>query len=98
MEKNIYRWVFEIPLEDVQTGNYAPTSQNPCLLCGKEIKSNHFLVHLLTNGNLVSTDAAFDEKEDQGFFAIGSNCKNRLPNNFYFRHSLAYQDGEAENR
>lgn len=87
MGNKLNRWIFQIPLEDVQ--NILPfTKDKPnsekCLLCGKTLKSNSkvFWVHLLTNGNLVSSDEEFDNS--QGLFLIGSECKNKLPNNFYW--------------
>jgi hypothetical protein len=79
------RWIFQIPLSDVQTGD-ASGGKCPCLLCGREILGTPtYYVHLLTNGNLVSTDQQFSEKEDQGFFLIGIKCINKLPNNFVFK-------------
>ncbi len=77
-----FHWIFQIPLEDVQTTKNAG---NGCFLCGKKLKSKKFQVQLLTNGNLVSSDEAV--KDSQGFFDIGSECKNKLPNNFYFDSS-----------
>ena len=87
MKNDINRWVFEIPLDDVQVDNHQDkeTGDNPCICCGKDVNQPKFMVHLLTNGNLVSTDQEFNEKEDQGFFPIGSDCKNKLPNNFTFK-------------
>ena len=81
---NINRWIFQIPLSDVRDANVFSTDVAECICCGKRLKSPKFSVHLLTNGNLVSSDQEFNEKEDQGFFGIGSECKNRLPNNFIF--------------
>ena len=46
----------------------------------KDVKQ---LVHLLTNGNLVSSDEDFDNS--QGMFPVGNECKNKLPNNFIFK-------------
>lgn len=79
------KWLFQIPLSDVEDIDYSNKTKsvaNPCLLCGKHIKNEKYFVHLLTNGNLISTEE--DIEESQGFFSIGSDCKNRLPNNFYF--------------
>jgi len=89
MKHNINRWLFEIPASDVRDDkDDLENGKNPCFCCGKEIKEKNgkpSFVHLLTNGNLVSTDQEFDN--DQGFFPIGNECKKRLPNNFIFtRH------------
>lgn len=86
MKHDINRWIFEIPLEDIQVNEYDETANNnPCICCNKEVKNQKYFVHLLTNGNLVSTDQPFNSNEDQGFFPIGNTCKNKLPNNFYFK-------------
>lgn len=80
---NINRWVFEIPVEDIQVEDYDETkNENPCICCNKLIKEDKWVVHMLTNGNLVSSDQEFENS--QGFFPIGNACKNKLPNNFYF--------------
>lgn len=79
------RWIFEIPLLDIQADEFVEGGGDyQCVCCGKGIKSPKFWVHLLVNGRLVSTPEEFDESEDQGFYPIGANCKNKLPNNFYF--------------
>ena len=83
---DIHRWIFEIPLEDVQNIEDTNTqAECECLLCGKSMKEDKVkqLVHLLTNGNLVSSDQDFDNS--QGFFPVGNECKNKLPNNFIFK-------------
>lgn len=82
--ENINRWIFQIPLSDVQNPEVNNVT-NECICCGKKIKVPKFTVHLLTNGNLVSSEEQFAENEDQGFFNIGSECTKRLPNNFYFK-------------
>lgn len=80
----INRWFFEIPLSDVQNEQMPETEHSDsCICCGKRIKEVKQYVHLLTNGNLVSIDD--DVENSQGMFPIGNECKNRLPNNFYFR-------------
>lgn len=81
--KDINRWIFEIPLSDVMEETYIEGKGNPCICCGKNVNEPKYFVHLLTNGNLVSTDE--DMAESQGLFPIGSGCKNKLPNNFYFK-------------
>ena len=86
MKKDINQWVFKIPLADIQEETYNETgNDNPCICCGKEVKNEKYYVHLLTNGNLVSTNEEFADGEDQGTFPIGTACKNKLPNNFYFK-------------
>ena len=84
MKNDINRWCFEIPLSDIESKEMKKGAANPCICCGREINKERFFVHLLTNGNLVSTDQPFHHSEDQGFFPIGGTCKNKLPNNFYF--------------
>lgn len=84
MKRDINRWVFQIPLSDVSTTDEDTTVRHCCFLCGKTIIGyNKHLVHYLTNGNLVSSDQNFENS--QGFFPIGSECKNKLPNNFIFK-------------
>jgi hypothetical protein len=80
---NINRWNFQIPLLDVKTFDGDTSLENCCILCGKKIKGSKYLVHLLNNGNLISTDQNL--AESQGFFPIGSECRNSLPNNFYWK-------------
>lgn len=83
METDINKWIFEIPLQDIQNKRMPNIeAENSCICCGKEIKEPKQFVHLLTNGSIVSSDQPFDN--DQGFFPIGNECKNRVPNNFYF--------------
>lgn len=84
MKIDLNQWLFEIPLEDIQGDNYQETgNDNPCVCCGKEVKSPKYTVHLLTTGNLISSQEDFSES--QGFFPIGNTCKNKIPNNFYFK-------------
>lgn len=80
----INKWVFQIPLEDIRTTQRSTTSVDECICCGKKVSNPKYSVHLLTNGNIVSSDQPFAEDEDQGFFYIGSECIKRIPNNFYF--------------
>jgi hypothetical protein len=81
---DINRWIFFIPVKDVQTTDDGTTLERCCFLCGKPIKGPiHYYVHLLTDGNLVSSDVDF--ANSQGFFPIGNDCRKKLPNNFYFR-------------
>ena len=82
---NINRWIFQIPLDDIRESYRFTETGETCICCGKSIKQVRYYVHLLTNGNLVSSDQQFGQEEDQGFFPIGNACKNKLPNNFYFK-------------
>jgi len=86
MPNDLHRWVFQIPTDDVQSTQEDTTVTGGCFLCGKKLKEEKYFVHLLMNGNLVSTPDAFDDDEDMGAFPIGSECKKRLPNNFYFQY------------
>ena len=83
MKNNLNRWIFEIPLDDISEPDATQDGVNPCICCGKEIKQTKYVVHLLTNGNLISSDQDFDNS--QGLHPIGNTCKNKLPNNFYFK-------------
>ena len=81
---DINRWIFQIPVSDVQSYKDDVTIKHCCFLCGKRINGvEKYAVHLLTNGNLISSDQDFDNS--QGFFPIGAECKNKLPNNFIFK-------------
>jgi tRNA U34 2-thiouridine synthase MnmA/TrmU len=86
MKADINQWIFKIPVEDIRTETYDEgKGENPCVCCGKDVKTPKYWVHMLTSGNLVSTDEPFAEQEDMGMFPIGNSCKNKLPNNFYFK-------------
>ena len=73
-------------LDGFRPDDYKEAAANPCIFCGKEIKAPKYAVHLLTNGYIVNVLEPFDEKEDQGFFPIGSDCKRRIPKSFVFEH------------
>lgn len=83
MKNDINRWVFEIPVDDVKTTSDDTTVTGGCFLCGRKLRGPRYAIHLLTPGILVSSDQEFDN--DQGFFDIGSECRKRIPNNFYFK-------------
>lgn len=89
MENDIYKWHFEIDLQDVQSEDYYDNlerygeHENTCLLCGKRIKNEQQHVRLLTNGSLVSHLEELDNC--QGLFYVGNDCKKKLPNNFVFK-------------
>jgi hypothetical protein len=85
MKDNIDKWVFEIDLDDIRDEDYhdKEASETPCICCGKNIKNPRYMVHLLTSGMLVSSQDNFENS--QGMFAIGASCKNKLPNNFYWK-------------
>ncbi len=85
MTTDINKWLFEIPLSDIMEDSYEEgKGDNPCICCGKNIKNSKYSVHLLDSGNLISSEEDFDNS--QGFFPIGNTCKNKLPNNFYFKN------------
>lgn len=80
--------IIEIPLDELQTeAGYKKTNRgnNPCLICGREIKKDAKFkqVHLLTNGNIVSY-AGHDIEGSQGLFPIGLNCAKKLIIQFAF--------------
>jgi hypothetical protein len=85
--KTIQRYI-EIPINELQTGKALEidiSASNCCCLCGKPIKdvSKAKMVHLLTNGNIVSWDGD-DIAESQGFFPVGNECVKRLVIQFAF--------------
>lgn len=84
MEIDLNQWLFEIDLSDIRAEDYEDKGgeKEPCICCGKKINKPKYYVHLLTNGNLISSQEDFDNS--QGTFPIGATCKNKLPNNFYF--------------
>jgi hypothetical protein len=80
--------IIEIPLEEIQTKKGRQKSNagnNTCIICGKEIKkgSKHKMVHLLTNGNIVSYSGD-DIEHSQGFFTVGMECARKLVIEFAF--------------
>jgi hypothetical protein len=85
--KSIER-IIEIPLSELQTEmGHRKNSKgnNPCLICGKEIKkgSKHKYVHLLENGNIVSYSES-DIEGSQGLFPVGLECAKKLVIHFSF--------------
>ena len=87
MKATIQR-IIEIPLEEIQTESgkrFSGGGNNPCLICGKEIKKDakYKMVHLLTNGNIVSY-SGHDIENSQGLFAVGLECAKRLIIQFAF--------------
>ena len=85
---NTIQRIIEIPLKEVQTGNARNmdiTLNNCCCICGKPIKEGKEtkMVHLLTNGNIISWDGD-DIEGDQGFFPVGKECEKRLVIQFAF--------------
>lgn len=77
--------IIQIPLEEIQTYKAGNTiGKNPCLICGKEIKTkSHKWVQLLTNGNIISTDQPIENS--QGFFPVGNECAKKLTIQFSFK-------------
>ena len=84
MSHDINRWIFEIPLEDIQEFFDDEEHKIACICCGRKINKLLYQVHLV-DGCLVSTEEPFDDSIDSGFYPIHTNCKNKLPNNFYFK-------------
>lgn len=84
--KTMIEAVVQIPLESVQTGTAKTESPNPghCIICGKKIKDldNAKRVHLLTNGNIISSAEDFDNS--QGVFEVGPECAKNLIIKFAF--------------
>ncbi len=84
---SIQRFI-QIPLSEIQTEkakNMDISLGNYCVVCGRKIKegSKSKMIHLLTNGNIVSYDGS-DVMESQGFFPVGSECVKKLQINFAF--------------
>lgn len=84
MKHDINRWIFEIPLEDIQSDYKEGKGDNPCICCGKNVKKQQYSVHIV-EGMLVSTEEPFSAESDMGFYPIGNSCRHKLPNNFYFK-------------
>lgn len=55
-----------------------------CWLCGRKVsKKGIWWIHQTTSGYLLPTDNDLDfGTESQGFFQIGSECRNKLPKGF----------------
>ncbi len=73
----------QINLDSIVTKHRRSVGEYSCLFCGKEIKKQEYFVHLLTNGCLINTDQ--EVAGSQGFFPIGSECKKKIPSDFYFK-------------
>lgn len=85
---NTIQRIIEIPLSELQTGDVAsgkidPTVTGGCLLCGKKLGKNPKMIHLLTNGNIVSYNGE-DIENTQGFFPVGNECAKKLIIQFAF--------------
>lgn len=63
-----------------------------CLICDRRIKQAACFARLLTSGELADRDEIVTDGEDQGFFAIGSECARRLP--VAFRFSVSEVTGD----
>lgn len=67
--------------ESIQKDYKETGAINPCFCCGKEIEAPKYYINLLESGDIVDNS---DDDNSQGLYPIGSVCKNKLPNNFYF--------------
>lgn len=86
--KDTIQRIIEIPLEELQTDKGKEMNNrgnNPCIICGKEIKKDarHKWVHLLENGNIVSWQDN-DIEGTQGLFPVGMDCAKKLVIQFAF--------------
>lgn len=86
-KRDINRWVFHIPLEDIQENYKDKGHDQECICCGKGVSIIKHVVHVV-GSDIVSTDQPFSPDEDLGFHPIGESCKLNLPNNFYFKKYL----------
>ena len=90
---DIHRWVHLIPLSDLTSPNYDQNEKRvrgedwPCIICGKPVRQKTIAVHMLTSGDLVSSEQDFDNS--QGFYYIGPDCAKLLPNSFTFKQKPA---------
>jgi hypothetical protein len=83
--------IIEIPLQEVRSPEYEKNlqkygdNQDTCICCGRKVKSfpECKMVHLLTNGNIVSYPDE-DIEGSQGFFPVGNDCAKRLVISFAF--------------
>lgn len=91
MKNEVIQRTIEIPLSEIQSPNYGSNIKrygedgNTCICCGKRIKNypDCKMVHLLTNGNIVSFGGD-DIENSQGFFPIGNDCAKKLVITFAF--------------
>lgn len=84
IQRTIQRLI-EIPLEELQTeeGRKNSNKSDCCILCGKKLGKEPKMVHLLTNGNIISYNGD-DVENSQGFFGIGKECAKKLIIQFAF--------------
>lgn len=81
MATNFIQSVVEVSLYSLQTDKAKKvdiTVTGNCAICNKPIKdeSKAQYVHLLTNGNIVSSFEDFDNS--QGCFPVGPECAKKL--------------------
>ena len=77
--------IIEVPLSEIQTERGKDmdiTTLDVCCICGKKIKGKHRVVHLLQNGNIISSSESYDNS--QGFFPVGIECVKKLIIKFSF--------------
>jgi len=64
-------------------------NENPCIVCGKEIKKTRFMVHIVEGGGILQKIGIHyeDGASDLGFHPIGSSCKRLIPEEFLYQIS-----------
>lgn len=62
---------------------------NPCVRCGKPIKNEKYMVHLVQGGSILAVadenkyyEINDDESGDMGMHLIGSECKKHIHKDF----------------
>ena len=68
-----------------------PGHTERCVCCNRPMKPEQikFMVHMTTHWTAIDTDdldmLSYYGYESQGFFPIGTECKNKMPNEFIFK-------------
>lgn len=73
-----------IPIPPTPKSKHRGEGPETCLICDRRIKQAACFAHLLTSGELADHDEIIADGEDQGFFAVGSECARKLPAAFRF--------------
>jgi len=84
--------LYESPRFEQNEELYKPGHTERCVCCNKPMKSEQvkYMVHMTTDWVAVDTEDEHVVKENgyesQGFFPIGSECKNKMEKGFIFKN------------
>lgn len=57
--------------------------EDVCFCCGRGLTAkairNGWMIRLVTDGTLATENEVLDQREDQGYFPVGSECAKRVP-------------------